>query len=97
MQKDRRVLGLPPDDYGTKILDMWTDLFEVRVSTSQDEFNMLPKERRAVKQRLSERKRIAEGGLGPLWEGKWPLGEGTFGTAALFVKQNAAGRVADVS
>ncbi|CZT17512.1 uncharacterized protein RCC_03346 [Ramularia collo-cygni] len=95
LREARRMLGLPNDDYGAKLLEILSRHYQDAFPTLQDEIDNLPNEQHAAMERLSERKRIAEGGLGPLWQGKWYLGGGTFGKANLFVKQDSSGRVAD--
>lgn len=76
---------------------MLSQHYEQIIPSCQSEIDNLPIEREAARTRLSERQRIAEGGLGPSWVGKWVLGQGSFGKAVLFVNQDSARQVTDVS
>lgn len=93
----RRSLALPAGDYGDACLNGMLNQYNVEISAHESEIQDLPNVQEAAINKLSERKRIAEGGLGPLWQGRWALGGGSFGKATLFVKQNHLGRVIDVS
>lgn len=103
LQQSRAKLGLPSNDCGEKYLDQMLRDYQEQASTAESVIHSLPQKRQAAREKLaarkesSERARIAEGRLGPLWEGKWPLGNGSFATASLFVKQGPGGRIVDVS
>lgn len=94
---------MPTGDHGLEYLNQMLSNYEGMIPVCTTLVNNLPGERQAAIQKLADRRdtaeqsRIAEGRLGPQWEGKWPLGNGSFGTASLFVKQDSLGNVSDVS
>jgi hypothetical protein len=70
LRERRRSLGLPAGDYGEACLNGMLNQYDAEISAHESEIQDLPNVQQVAINKLSERKRIAQGGLGPLWKSR---------------------------
>lgn len=80
LRQDRRLPGFTPDNHGEQFLDDLLRSFEEEFSKWNSDIQSLLQQRPAARDNIAtgkesaERKRLAEGGPGPLWEGEMEFG-----------------------